>query len=352
MTASSSASQRAAISAVEYYLPEGVLTTEALSQEFPEWSVEKIDQKTGIRTRHIASADECSSDLACRAAEKLFESGACTRDAIDYVLLCTQSPDYFLPTTACILQNRLGIPTTAGALDFNLGCSGYVYGLGLAQGLIETGQAQNVLLITAETYSKFLHAQDRSVRTIFGDAAAATLITAVPSAEPLIGPYVYGTDGSGAEWLMVRTGGMRERRTGVAETREDDSGNLRSDDNLYMNGPEIFSFTLSAVPAAVAAVLKKSGLSQNDIDLFVFHQANKYMLDTLRRKIGIPADKFLITMSDCGNTVSSTIPIALKHAQLERRLQSGSRVMLVGFGVGLSWAATLVRWHDALPVEQ
>src|SRR5579871_2693795 len=166
----------AAVTATEYHLPAEVLSTESLTAEFPEWSVEKIEAKTGIRERHIAAPGECASDLAVAAARKLFEAGACQPAEIDYVLLCTQSPDYFLPTTACLLQERLGISTNAGALDFNLGCSGFVYGLGLAQGLIATGQAENILLLTAETYSKFIDPEDRSVRTIFGDAAAATLI--------------------------------------------------------------------------------------------------------------------------------------------------------------------------------
>ena len=204
---------QAALSAIEYYLPEKTLSTADLSAEFPEWSVEKIDEKTGIRERHIAAPDECASDLAVAAARKLFASSACQPDAVDYLLFCTQSPDYFLPTTACLIQDRLGLPKTAGALDFNLGCSGFIYGLGLAQGLIASGQASNVLLLTAETYSKFLNPRDRSVRTIFGDAAAATLLTAEDSPNALIGPFVYGTDGSGGPNLIVPTGGTRRPRS-------------------------------------------------------------------------------------------------------------------------------------------
>jgi len=337
--------KHAALAAIEYYLPERVLTTAELAAEFPEWSVEKIDDKTGIRERHIAGPDECSSDLAVCAAQKLFESGACRPEEIDFVLLCTQSPDYFLPTTVCIVQDRLGIPTTAGALDFNLGCSGYVYGLGLAEGLIASGQASNVLLLTAETYSKFLHPRDKSVRTIFGDAAAATLLRATDSKEPLLGPFVYGTDGKGAPNLIVRTGGMRQARsaeTGVV--REDDSGNLRAQDNLFMDGAEIFNFTLGAVPKSVNALFERAGITPEQIDLFVFHQANKYMLEHLRKRMKIPAEKFAVSMAHCGNTVSSTLPIALKHMQAEGRVANGATVMLVGFGVGYSWGATLVRW--------
>ncbi|HLW75390.1 MAG TPA: hypothetical protein VKS01_00370, partial [Bryobacteraceae bacterium] len=239
----------AALRAIEYHLPDHAVSTADLAAEFPEWSVEKIDSKTGIQARHIASAGECASDLAVCAANKLFASGAAVPAQIDYILLCTQSPDHFLPTTACLLQDRLQIPKSAGALDFNLGCSGFIYGIGLAEGLIATGQASNVLLLTAETYSKFLNPRDRSVRTIFGDAAAATLLTAVHSTEPLIGPFVYGTDGAGGQNLMVPAGAMRRPRSGETSTvTEDDQGNARSAENLFMDGPEIFNFTLSAVP--------------------------------------------------------------------------------------------------------
>ncbi len=334
----------AVISAIEYHLPQRVLSTADLSAEFPEWSVQKIDQKTGISERHIAADDECSSDLAVAAACKLFESGVCAPNDIDFVLLCTQSPDYFLPTTACLVQDRLAIPTRAGALDYNLGCSGYVYGLGLAEGLVASGQASRILLLTAETYSKFLHRGDKSVRTIFGDAASATLITAAP--ERSIGPFVYGTDGRGGPNLIVRSGGMRLPRTAEsALTVEDENGNQRSGDNLFMDGAEIFNFTLLAVPESVHALLAKADLTMNDIDLFVFHQANRYMLEHLRKRLQIEPDKFFVSMAHSGNTVSSTLPIALQHATGEGRLKPGATCMLVGFGVGYSWGATIVRWQ-------
>ncbi len=336
---------QAAIKAIEYYLPENLLSTEQLAAEFPEWSVDKIVEKTGVRVRHTAAYGECASDLGCAAANRLFASGACAAAEIDYLLLCTQSPDYFLPTTACVMQDRLGIPTHAGALDFNLGCSGFVYGLGLAQGLIATGQGRRVLLITAETYSKFIHPRDKSVRTVFGDAAAATLVEAVEADQPLIGPFVLGTDGAGAKNLIVPTGGSRCSRTassGVAV--EDNAGNWRSRDNLFMDGAEIFSFTLRAIPHCVNGLLQKTGKTIDDIDLFAFHQANQFMLEHLRKKLRIPPERFLIALDNCGNTVSSTIPIALKQAQQKGQLQPGQLVMLVGFGVGYSWGSTLVRW--------
>jgi len=336
---------QAAVSAIEYYLPRKTTSTADLSTEFPEWPAEKIDEKTGIRERHIAAPGECASDLAVAAARKLFDSGQCRPDQIYYLLLCTQSPDHFLPTTACLVQQRLGIPTRTGALDFNLGCSGYVYGLGLAQGLISSGQAASILLITAETYSKFLNPRDRSVRTIFGDAAAVTLLSADPSATPLIGPFVYGTDGRGGPNLIVPAGGMRQPRTiETGAAVQDEGGNVRSQDDLFMNGAEIFNFTLDVVPQTVNSLLKKAGLEASDVDLFVFHQANKFMLEHLRKRLRIPPEKFQVSMSHCGNTVSSTIPIALKHAAQEGKLPQGALVMLVGFGVGYSWGATLVRW--------
>lgn len=338
----------ASIAAIEYYLPETILTNAMLVQEYPDWTVEKVAAKTGIHERRIAAPGECSSDLAVKAAQKLFAAGPTQPADIDYLLFCTQSPDYFLPTTACLLQDRLGLSHSVGALDFNLGCSGFVYGLGLAKGLIETGQARNVLLLTAETYSKFIRPADRGVRTIFGDGAAATLVSAMHTAEgfgPAIGPFVFGTDGQGACNLMVRTGGMRHP---APERREEPPAGAESDapnpDYLFMDGAEIFTFTLAAVPRAVRQLLAASGKQLDDIDLVVFHQANQHMLEHLRAKLKIPPERFAICLERCGNTVSSTIPITLHQAARDGTLRPGHLVMLVGFGVGYSWAATLVRW--------
>jgi 3-oxoacyl-[acyl-carrier-protein] synthase III len=336
---------QASIAAIEYYLPEKVVSNRDLAAEFPEWPVDKIQGKTGISERHVTAENECASDLAVAACRKLFASGACSAGEIDYLLLCTQSPDYFLPTTACLLQDRLGIPTHAGALDFNLGCSGFVYGLGLAQGLIQTGQASKLLLVTAETYTKFVHPRDRSVRTLFGDAAAVTFLTAAPGPDELRSSYVFGTDGGGANNLIVPAGGLRQRCTPeTAEVRSDSSGSARSAESLFMDGAEIFNFTLRTIPACIAQLLDRSGKSLEQVDLFVFHQANQYMLDHLRGKLKIPREKFYLWLESCGNTVSATIPIALKHAIADGRLRPGQTVMLVGFGVGYSWGATLLEW--------
>jgi 3-oxoacyl-[acyl-carrier-protein] synthase-3 len=336
----------AAIKATEYFLPEGSLNNEQLASEFEAWTAEKIGGKTGIQTRHFVKAGECASDLAVKAAEKLFASGKCDPSQIDFLLLCTQSPDYFLPTTACLLQARLGLRNSCGALDFNLGCSGFVYGLGLAKGLVESGQARNVLLITADTYTKFIHSQDRSVRTLFGDAAAATLVTGIDSEQPLLGPFVYGTDGTGAPNLIVPAGGLRQPVVPNATLTEDADGNKRTINNLFMNGPEIFTFTLRVVPKVVSDLIRDSAINPDSIDFYVFHQANQYMLEHLRKRLAIPSEKFCISMKNCGNTVSSTIPIALFDLGREGKLRPGNTIMLVGFGVGYSWGATLVRWIE------
>ncbi|HJY11909.1 MAG TPA: ketoacyl-ACP synthase III [Flavobacterium sp.] len=329
---------KANIKAISYYLPEAVLSNDLINQEFPEWEIEKISSKTGINSRHISSGNEFSSDMAIKAAEKLFAEHNIDRSTIDYLLFCTQSPGYYLPTTACIIQDKLGLNTSIGALDFNLGCSGFVYGLSLAKGLIAGEMAKNILLITAETYSKFIHPKDKSNKTIFGDAAAATLISAEKGFCTL-GNFVFGTDGKGAENLIVKQGGMRFPVSSENEDIVDEFGNVRNDKNLYMNGAEIFNFTGEFVPKLTEAILEKSNLRKENIDLFIFHQANKYMLNHLRKKIKIPEEKFFIAMEDCGNTVSSTIPIALYEAQKQGRIIESKNLILAGFGVGYSWAA-------------
>jgi 3-oxoacyl-[acyl-carrier-protein] synthase-3 len=334
----------AAIAAIAAHLPAGELTNEDLAGELGDWTAEKIFDKTGIRSRRVSAAEECASDLGVAAAQRLFETGVCAPGAVDFLIFCTQSPDYFLPATACTMQARLGLRTSCGAVDINQGCSGFVYGLALAKSLVEAGTASCVLLVTADTYSKFLHPRDRSVRTIFGDGAAATLVVHSDGDEELIGPFVLGTDGRGARNLIVPVGGLRRRPSSeTAVAREAEGGNWRSDQNLFMNGAEIFNFTLSTVPLAVQQLLEKANGGLHRVDYFVFHQANRFMLERLRDKLKIAPEKFLIDLEDCGNTVSSTIPLALERARRGGKITSGQRVMLVGFGVGYSWAAAMIR---------
>ena len=330
---------KAFIKAISYFLPEKIVTNDDLVKEFPEWTVDKIAGKVGVTERHIASETETATDMATQAAEKLFDEHGIDRNTIDFVLFCTQSPDYFLPTSACLIQNKLGLSTSCGALDFNLGCSGFVYGLSVAKGLIAGGIATNVLLLTAETYSKHIHPKDKGNRTIFGDAAAATLVSKDGFAS--IENFSLGTDGRGAENLIVKKGGQRQTQA-LNDTIIDESGNLTSSDFLFMNGGEIFNFTSEAVPVLVEQVLAKNKLTKEDIQLFVFHQANKYMMNYLRKLIDIEPERFYFCLEKVGNTVSSTIPIALYEAQKEGKLVGN--VLLAGFGVGYSWGATVLKF--------
>ncbi|MFV0391853.1 MAG: 3-oxoacyl-ACP synthase III family protein [Paludibacteraceae bacterium] len=329
---------KAYIKAISYVLPDKIVTNEDLVKEFPEWTVEKIAGKIGIKERRVAAEHETASDLALKAAEKLFSEHNVDKNEIDFVLHCTQSPDYFLPTSACIIQNKLGLRTDVGALDFNLGCSGYVYGLSLAKGLIAANVAQNIILITAETYNKHIHPKDKGNRTIFGDAAAATLVSKEGFAE--IGEFSLGTDGKGAENLIVKKGGLRYQEA-VNDIIFDEKENPKSSDYLFMDGGAIFNFTSDAVPVLVDKVLENNNLKLTDINLVVFHQANKYMMNYLRKLIGIEKDKFYIYMEKVGNTVSSTIPIALYHAEKDGKFINN--VLLAGFGVGYSWGGVILK---------
>lgn len=328
------------IKAISYYLPEKVLTNEELVKEFPEWSVDKVAQKVGVDSRHLAAENETAGDMAEKAARSLFKEYSIDPKSIDFLMLCTQSPDYFLPSTACILQDRLGIPTSAGAFDYNLGCSGCIYGMAMAKGLIVAGIAKNVLLLTAETYNKYLHPSDKSNRSIFGDGAAACLISTEGFAE--IGEFSLGTDGSGANNLIVRTGASRQKNA-TGKFVEDEEGHIWYDDYLYMNGGAIFNFTLDAVPAMMKDILAKNDLEKDDINYYVFHQANKFMLNTIRKVCVLSKDKFYIDLAETGNTVSATVMIGLKKCIENGTIKTGNKVMITGFGVGLSWGGTILR---------
>ncbi len=326
------------IADIEYYLPEKVVTNDQLAKQFPDWSPEKIEKKIGIRERHIVKEDETALDLALKAAKKSLKNY--DKDKIDFLMLCTQSPEYYLPSGACILQDRLGLKTDIGAFDYNLGCSGFVYGLAMAKALINSNIATNILLIFSETYTKHIHPKDKSNRTIFGDAAAAIIIE--KSETEYIGYFALGTDGSGYKNLIVPNGGLRNRYNPNAQEIDDDSGNIRTDNNLYMNGPEIFNFTIKAVPKVVAETLVKNSITLDDLDYVIFHQANKYMNEYLRKKMNIPKEKFYLNLLHTGNTVSATIPIAIKDALDNKLIKKGDKVLLVGFGVGYSWGGTII----------
>ncbi|HTN75996.1 MAG TPA: ketoacyl-ACP synthase III [Pirellulaceae bacterium] len=326
----------AAVGPIAVHLPSRVETNAELQAQFPAWDLNLIAEKTGIYARHVAEPDECASDLGVAAAQKLFAEHQIDPASIDFLLFCTQTPDYPLPTTACLVQQRLGLRTSCGALDFNLGCSGFVYGLSLADGLIRIGAAKRILLITAETYSKYIHAEDRSLRTIFGDGAAATLIEAHP--EQTLSAYQFGTDGSGANTLIVNSGGARPPHTAIQPRHRH-----RWPSELYMDGPSLINFTVGAVPQLVTNILAAGGLQRDDVDLFILHQATLKMLEQLRECLGLVDSRMPIMLRDIGNTVSSTIPIVIEELRRTKRLTPGKPNMLVGFGVGWSWAGCIWR---------
>ena len=327
------------IKAIAYNLPEKVLTNEMIAQEFPEWTVEKIDKKIGIKQRHVTVEGETASDLAVGAAEKLFAENNYDRSQIDYVIFISQSPDYHLPTTACTIQTRLGLSQRITVIDVNLGCNGFVAGLSLAKAVIIAGQAKNVLLLTGETYSKYMHERDKSNRTIFGDGAAATLVSPDGIAE--VGEFVIGTDGTGAENLIVKTGGARHPQP-AGDLKFDDFGNPRSSDNLYMDGPAILNYSLDSIPQLVTDVLEKNNVTMEDIDLHVYHQANTFLANLERRKLRIPEEKYYCNIENFGNTVSSTIPIALCEAMKEGKIKNGTKVLSVAQGLGYTWGGMVL----------
>ena len=322
---------------IAVHLPERVETNEMLQQHFPNWDLKLIEEKTGIRQRHIAKPRETSSDLGVAAAEKLFEQHNVDRSSIDFLLLCTQTPDYPLPTTSCLIQDRLGLKTSCGALDFNLGCSGFVYGMAMADGLIQSGVAKRILLLTAETYSKYIDDDDRSLRTIFGDGAAATLVSAAE--EKSIWGFQFGSDGSGGDMLLVGDQGARHPEDAIKPRHR-----KRWKSRLYMDGPSLINFTVDAVPRLISEILEANGLTDAEISKYLMHQATWKMLDQLRTRMGISEDRLPIELAEVGNTVSCTLPILINDLRKQGQIDPKSVNMLVGFGVGLSWAGCL--WRD------
>ena len=327
------------IKAIAYNLPEEVLSNEMIAREFPEWTVEKIDKKIGIKKRHVTKEGETASDLAVMAAEKLFADNQIDRSIVDYLIFVTQSPDYHLPTTACLIQTKLCLSKNITAFDMNLGCNGFITGLSVAKAVIVSGQAENVLLLTGETYSKYLHERDKSNRTIFGDGAAATLISREGIAK--IGNFVIGTDGTGAENLIVKSGGARSPKP-INDLLFDNFGNPRSSDNLYMDGPAILNYSLESIPSLAAGVLAKNGLVMEDIDLHVYHQANVFLANLERKLLRVPQEKYYVSIENTGNTVSSTIPIALCEAMKVGKLHEGMKVLSLAQGLGYTWGGMVL----------
>jgi len=311
---------------ISVYLPDRNVTNEDIAEMFPSWESSKIFEKVGIKNRYVADSKEGVADMAVAAIRNLQIETGIDLSQIDYFLLCTQSPDYQIPTTACIVQHRVGLSNNCGAIDINQGCSGYIYGLSLASALVSSGIANNVLLVTADVYSKHIHNSDKGNMSLFGDAATASLISSDGKYE--IGKFSLGTDGSGYDKLIIKNSGLFSK-----SLNQDDPENF-----LFMDGAAVFDFTAKRIPQLIEENLVLNGLAKDDINLFVFHQANTFMLNFLRNRIKIEKNRFLINMENYGNTVSSSIPLAFKDSfDGENR-----NVMMVGFGVGLSWGAVVL----------
>ncbi len=318
-----------AIEQIEYAIGTNCVTNQQLEKENPDWRMEEITKKTGVKQRFTVNKDETAADLAVAAAKNILEADK-NKNEIDFVILVTSSPDYLLPTTACTIQDRLGLKKNCIAFDINLGCSGFVYGLSIAGSMIESGVAQKGLLLCGDTYSKHIHKHDRVCRPIFSDGAAATLLS--KNNEKHLGPFELGTDGSGFNNLIIPGSGTREIQ-----------GNAQAN-QLYMNGSKVFMFTMNTVPPLVRSIVDKAHLQMDDIDLFIFHQASRIVLENIERKLALPPEKVFSNLEMKGNTVSATIPIALKDAETQGRIKRGDTVALIGFGVGLSWGGCIIKW--------
>lgn len=300
----------------------------------------KIERASGIYERRISAADECASDLAVNAAQNLISASGIDKSSIDLLVFATQTPDYLIPTTACIIQERLGLGNSVAAFDINLGCSQYPYAIAVASSWIKCGLAKKALVLTGDTVSKLVNPMDRSAVSIFSDGASATLLEA-SIADSFLG-FDFGTDGSGFSDLICPASAMRIPPNPSRIANPDDNGNMRSDSDIYVNGIKIFSFSYKVAAQSVERLLQKSGLSTDDIDLFLFHQAGEKIVKSSADRIGIAPEKLYVNYPKFGNCGGSSVPIALAQAAEEGRLKAGMKVVLCAFGAGLSWGSALV----------
>ena len=327
------------ISNIEFVLAKKELDNNYFKDKFPDYDFEKFEKKVGIKKRYICEENESTLTLAVSAVNKLLKKTPFLRSEIDFIILCTQSPEFPLPTTACIVQKKCNLKTSIGALDINLGCSGYTYGISLAKGLIESGQSKKVLLVTSETYSKYINKDDLINQLIFGDAASATIIEY--SKENKIGNSIFGTDGSGFDKLIVRNNFFNKQDN--PEQKKYSGKNIYTDNNLFMDGSCVFNFTLERIPLLLNQVLQKNNLSDDDIDQYILHQANKFLLKNVIRKSNLDMSKLFFELENNGNTVSSSIPIALYSYLKDKKSRKLENILLAGFGVGLSWSGITIK---------
>ena len=331
------------IKKIEYYLPEKVITNLDLARNNPEWNIEKVEEKSGVKKRHIAEADETALDLAIKVVEKLFSSGDINKESIDAIIFCTQSQDYIMPGNSFLIHKHFNFNQNVWTFDYNLACSGYIYGLAMTRGLIETGLAKNILLINSETYSKYINPKDRSTSILFGDGAAASVVSSENSAGII--DIILSSSGEKFDAFYIPAGGHKiPKSTLTKDISVDLSGNEKNLENIHMNGFAVWQFISKNVSKQVNTLLERNHLSANDIDLFVFHQASKLTLDSLVKTLKLDKDKVFVNLQDIGNTVSASVPIALKDAEESGKLKKGDLILLSGFGVGLSWGSIIMKY--------
>ena len=328
------------IKQIEYFLPKEILTNQELRKKYSNWDIKSIEKKTGVKKRHIASEKQTAYDLSLVACKKLLFKNKSKN--IDAILYCSQSPDYIMPSNSFLLHKDLKLKKDVFTLDFSHGCSGYIYSLVIADALIKSKQAENILLVNADTYSKFINKKDKSTRVLFGDGAAATLIENNPKSIGIIDSIIE-TYGKGFDSFWIPSGGMRNKGNENIVSK-DRSGNERSLDNIHMDGFAVWSFINAYVPKQINTLLRRNNLNKNDVDLFIFHQASQFTLDSIIKSLKLNRNKTFINIENKGNTVSATIPIAIKDAVNKKKLKRGSLILLSGFGIGLSYGSVLMKF--------
>jgi 3-oxoacyl-[acyl-carrier-protein] synthase-3 len=326
-------------------LPATVESNDAMLADVPAHVRDLLLRHAGVTQRHIAAADETALDLGERACRALFDSEPHLIEHLDTLIFCTQSPDYVLPSNSSVLHGRLALNDRVAAFDLPLACSAYIYALNLASALVASGSASHVLIVTADTYSKYINPHDRSTRLLFGDGATATWLDAGPAASGVL-DCMCGTDGRYFESFVIPAGGCRQPLTDTMRgaPQQDSSGNLRTAGQIHMNGRDILSFVSSRIPAHINECLARNHVTTSEIDWWIFHQASAITLDSLIRFLAIDSSRVLRHLDRVGNTVSSSIPLVLREALADDRIRPGQLVLLCGFGAGLSWGSALVKW--------
>lgn len=323
----------AGILATGHYAPKKILTNADL-EKMVDTSDEWIRTRTGIETRHIADSSENTSDLCVEAAKIALEKAHLTPDDIDFVLVATASPDYIVPSTACMVQNKLGM-TRAGAMDMSAGCSGYIYAVAWASGMVKAGIYKHILIVGAEILSRLVNWQDRSTCILFGDGAGAAIIGPCEEGYGLLASEL-GSDGSLGGILNIPSSGVAE----PVSHRSIDSGRIY----IHMEGPEVFKAAVRHMEQVTLSTLEKAGINKEEISMFISHQANNRIIQSLAKKLDVRQENMWVNVNRYGNTSAASVGIALNEAVEAGKVKHGDIVVLTGFGAGLTWGCDVLRW--------